>query len=71
MYVAEVEVALASMVFDATGRADHNVGAVLQGTDLRPEGHAAAQRKDLDVVNGPRQLTQFTRYLICQFTSRA
>ncbi len=61
----------AQVLLDATRGADDDVGAVFQGSDLRAEGHAAAQGKHLDVVFGAGQTTDFLGDLVGQLTRRA
>ncbi len=63
--------ALAQVLLDASWRADDDVGAVFEESDLRAEGHAAAQGQDLDVVFGAGQATDFLGDLVGQLTGRA
>jgi hypothetical protein len=62
---------LAQVLLDAPRGADDDVCAVFQRSDLRAEGHAAAQGQDLDVVFGARQTTNFLGDLVGQLTGRA
>ena len=59
------------MVHDAPGRADHNVRAVFQAGVLSAQGHATAQRDDLDIFFSPRQTADLLRHLVSQLARRA
>ncbi len=58
------------MFLNAPRGADDDVRAVLQRADLRTEGHAAAEGKDLDVVRGAGQAAQLLGHLIGQLAGR-
>ncbi|MNF62933.1 hypothetical protein D3C84_446190 [compost metagenome] len=61
----------AQVLLDASRGADDDVRAVFQRSDLRAEGHAAAQGQDLDVVFGTGQATDFLGDLVSQLAGRA
>ena len=67
----EYQRTLAQVLLDTPRGADDDVGAVLQGSDLRAEGHAAAQGQDLDVVFGTGQAPDFLGHLVGQLAGRA
>ena len=67
----ELQAAALQVVHQAAGRADHDVGAVLQRGELSTQRHAAAERDDLDVVFGARQSADFGGHLIGQLARGA
>ena len=59
------------MVHDATGRADHHVGAVLQAQNLATQGHATAQGDYFDIAHCACQTANFLTHLIGQLARGA
>ena len=52
-------------------RADDNMGAIFQRTQLRPKGHAATQGEQLNVWDNARQSAYLFAYLVSKFPGRA
>jgi len=67
----EFQRAFPQMFLDPARRADDDVRAMLQRSDLRSDGDAAAQREDLDVVRRARQPPQLLGDLVGQLARRA
>ena len=67
----ELQAAALEVVHDASGRADHDVGAVLQAVALRAHRRAAAQRQHLDVGLEARQAADLLRDLVGQLAGGA
>jgi hypothetical protein len=70
LYGGQLEAAAADVIENASRRADHDMGAVLQRADLRSHRRAAGQSQYLDVDGETRQPPQFLRDLVGQFASR-
>ena len=62
--------ALAQVLLHPPRGADDHLGAMLQGSDLRTQRHAATKGQDLHVGRGARQATQFAGHLVRQFAGR-
>ena len=71
LQIGQIEAAAAQMVEEAARRADHDMGTMFQRTELGPEGNAAAEGQDLDVIGKTGQAAQLFADLIGQFPGRA
>ncbi len=67
----ELQAPAREVVEDAAGRADDDVGAVLEARELRPDRRAAAQGEDLDVVARAREAADLGAHLLGELARRA